>query len=93
MARIANLVSKLATVDRLEQHFGVQLPLHKIYQMMDYLDDKRIEKLKGICTEQVRQLHQEPLDVMFFDCTTLYFESFVEDELKQSGYSKDQKFK
>ena len=29
---------------------------------------------------------------MFFDCTTLYFESFTEDELKSNGYSKDFKF-
>ena len=29
---------------------------------------------------------------MFFDCTTLYFESFKEDDLKENGYSKDGKF-
>ena len=31
--------------------------------------------------------------MLFFDCTTLYFESFVEDVLKQSSYSRDVKFK
>ncbi|MDR2138782.1 MAG: hypothetical protein LBP50_04455 [Tannerella sp.] len=29
---------------------------------------------------------------MFYDCTTLYFESFTEDELCSFGYSKDHKF-
>ena len=29
--------------------------------------------------------------MLFFDCTTLYFESFTEDELKQNGFSKDAK--
>jgi transposase len=29
---------------------------------------------------------------MFYDCTTLYFESFTEDELRRFGYSKDHKF-
>ena len=30
--------------------------------------------------------------VLFYDCTTLYFESFTPDELKQNGYSKDLMF-
>ena len=33
----------------------------------------------------------ESLDVLFYDCTTLYFESFVSDELRQKGFSKDHK--
>ncbi|HSG60627.1 MAG TPA: IS1634 family transposase, partial [Pseudomonadales bacterium] len=33
----------------------------------------------------------EKVDVMFYDCTTLYFESFTEDELRQKGFSKDHK--
>ena len=32
------------------------------------------------------------IDLIFFDATTLYFESFTEDELKQNGFSKDHKF-
>lgn len=32
------------------------------------------------------------IDVLFYDCTTLYFESFIEDDFKQYGYSKDFKF-
>ena len=30
--------------------------------------------------------------VVYFDATTLYFESFDEDEFKKNGYSKDGKF-
>lgn len=29
---------------------------------------------------------------MFYDCTTLYFEAFTPDELKQNGFSKDGKY-
>jgi len=35
---------------------------------------------------------KERINVVFYDCTTLYFESFTEDELKEKGYSKDMKF-
>ena len=31
--------------------------------------------------------------MLLFDCTTLYFESVQEDALRQTGYSKDGKFK
>ncbi|MCK5591141.1 MAG: transposase, partial [Candidatus Pacebacteria bacterium] len=32
------------------------------------------------------------IDVIFFDCTTIYFETFEEDRLRRNGYSKDLKF-
>jgi integrase len=34
----------------------------------------------------------EPVKVVFYDCTMLYFESFTENKLKGNGYSKDGKF-
>lgn len=93
MARIANPDSKRASVRRLEQQFGVSVALERIYRMMDQLDEKKIERLQRIAADQVRCLFPEPVKVLFFDCTTLYFESFVDDELRQPGYSKDAKFK
>ncbi len=32
------------------------------------------------------------VDLMFFDVTTLYFETIEEDELRQFGFSKDFRF-
>ena len=57
------------------------------------MSDEKIEKLKSKAAQLARGLIRRPLDVLFFDCTTLYFESFEEDSLKQPGYSKDAKFK
>ena len=31
------------------------------------------------------------MSVLFYDCTTLYFESFEPDDLRQKGFSKDRK--
>ena len=93
MARIANPKSKRGSVRLLEQDFGVRLPLEKVYRMMDQLDEGRVERLRGLAATAAQSLLGGPLDLLFFDCTTLYFESFVEDELKQAGYSKDAKFK
>ena len=91
MARIANPDSKRGSVRRLEQDFGVGLPLEKLYRMMDHLAGRVIERLKTRVGSATQALLPEPLNVLFFDCTTLYFESFTEDELKQNGFSKDAK--
>ena len=92
MARIANPDSKRKSVRTLGEDFGVHLNLEKVYRMMDQLDDKRVETLKHGVAQHSQSLLKGPLDVLFFDCTTLYFESFTEDDLKQNGYSKDCKF-
>jgi hypothetical protein len=92
MARIANPDSKRASVKNLEEQFGITLNLDKVYRMMDKLDDRAIDKLNGIAYFETRRLFDNKIDVIFFDATTLYFESFSEDEFKKNGYSKDLKF-
>jgi transposase len=92
LARIANPVSKQASVEMLADYFGIFLPLHKVYRMMDKIDDNAIERLNKISYNNTRSLFGNPLDVVFFDATTLYFESFDEDDLRRLGYSKDMKF-
>lgn len=95
MARIANPRSKRGSVRELGEDFGVSLPLEKVYRMMDRLDGRIIDKLRSRVAAATGALLPEPLDVLFFDCTTLYFESVASDEggdaLRQFGYSKDGK--
>ncbi len=92
MARIANPLSKRGSVDLLEEDFGVTLDLNRVYQMMDKLDDTAIKKLNEIAYKNTVGLLREKIDVIFFDCTTLYFEAFIEDSFRKNGYSKDLKF-
>lgn len=92
LTRIANPQSKLATVEMLEEEFGITLPLHKVYRMMDKMDEKSIKKLNKISYHNTQTLFGNKIDVLFFDATTLYFESFSDDELRRLGYSKDMKF-
>ena len=92
MARIANPTSKRSSVIELEKDFGVKLSLEGVYKMMDKLDEKAIEKIEQQAYSNAQRILREKINVVFYDCTTLYFESFSEDELKQNGYSKDMKF-
>ena len=92
MARIANPSSKRASVQMLERDFGIELDLHKVYRMMDSMDDDFVTNLQSMSYHAANQIFGGKIDVIFFDATTLYFESFTEDDLKKNGYSKDGKF-
>jgi transposase len=92
MTRIDRPQSKLSSVATLKKSYGIKTHINSIYRMMDLLDDAAIERIQQSCYDYTFGLLGEKLDVIFYDCTTLYFESFIEDDLKRNGYSKDGKF-
>ena len=92
IARLANPASKLRTASLLEKDFGIRIPLEKIYRMMDHLASIE-ETVKEHIERTTLSLFNEKVDVLFFDVTTLYFESFEPDDLRKPGFSKDNKFK
>lgn len=92
MARIANPNSKRGSVADLENDFGIDISLDSVYRMMDAIDDKIIDKARDLSYQKTKSLLGSAINLLFYDCTTLYFESFTEDELKKNGYSKDLKF-
>lgn len=91
LARIAHPASKAATQQILAADFGREVELDRIYRMMDALLEQKeaAQKTVFFATEQCCF---GKIDLMLFDVTTLYFESTDDDELRQFGYSKDQKF-
>ena len=91
LARIANPAAKRSSVLKLEEDFGVTIDLDRVYRMMDKLDSPAIDRLKKITYENTASLLGQKINVIFYDATTVYFESFDEDELKRNGFSKDHK--
>lgn len=92
LARIADPVSKKKTVENLLLDYSKNIPLEKVYRMMDRLS-LRIDEVKKKVAKNTLSLFNHEVDVLFFDVTTLYFESFDPDELRDFGFSKDCKFK
>lgn len=92
MGRVGNPESKMATVNHFEENFGINLSLSSVYRMMDTIDEKAEEKIKEVAWQSVNTLFSNPVRVVFYDLTTLYFESVTEDEIRDYGYSKDMKF-
>ncbi len=92
MARIANPASKRKSVIELERDFGIKLDLNAVYRTLDYIDEQRMELIQKKAWDAATGLFAQKIDVIFYDCTTLYFESFVEDDLREKGLSKEHKF-
>lgn len=92
LARVANPSSKLRTAAFLEEDYGIKLPVDRIYRMMDKLASIE-EKVKSFVGKTTLSLFSDPVNILFFDVTTLYFESFQSDDLRHPGFSKDNKFK
>ena len=90
--RIAYPVSKLKTVQIMNSEYKMQIDKMKVYRFMDSIDQSIREKLSLHGYEYVKKLTGSPIDVIFFDCTTLHYESFDEDEFRKNGYSKVGKF-
>ncbi len=92
LARLASPRSKRSTQEFLSRDFGVEIKLEQIYRALDSIDEKVISQIQQKTLKYTKDLFSEQINLVFYDCTTLYFESFTEDELKSFGYSKDNKF-
>lgn len=88
--RIFEPASKLRSLELLEQHFGISHSRKAYYKVAP-----ESINLKGIVEEKVisfaREQYSFNFDILFYDVTTLYFETFEEDELRKNGFSKDNK--
>ncbi|MEX0364352.1 IS1634 family transposase, partial [Mycoplasmopsis synoviae] len=58
----------------------------------EYISDNRNEILKNINAKLMNDFKRN-VEVIWFDSTTTYFETFAKNGMKMPGYSKDGKFK
>lgn len=91
IARLSQPMSKSATVEYLRSYFDEDLQLHKIYRYMDKLYNTQQERIQQISVEHTRKILGGQIGLMFYDVTTLYFETDYGDELRENGFSKDGK--
>lgn len=74
-----------------EKRFDKEIPVDRIYRMMDKLiqESSAVENKVFSATEKAIG---GKISLMLFDVTTLSFETINEDELRAFGFSKDFKF-
>lgn len=91
VSRICSPMSKKATVDYLRRHFREEVSLQKIYRYLDKLYNTQQGLVQEISVKHTKRLFGGNLGILFYDVTTLYFETTDKDELRESGFSKDGK--
>jgi transposase len=91
IARLSQPMSKSATVEYLKSHFDEDAQLHQIYRYLDKLHNTQQEKIQQISVEHTIKILGGKIGLMFYDVTTLYFETDFGDELRETGFSKDGK--
>lgn len=92
LARLFAPGSKRNASQEVLKDLNQEIPVEKIYRMMDRLVPLE-DAIKHKIFQSSMSLLDFEVDVLFFDVTTLYFESFDPDELRAFGFSKDCKFK
>lgn len=92
VARLAYHGSKLKTVDYLRRYRGLTISVDTIYRFLDTLHRTYKDKVERVAYEHTKTAQGGTISVVFYDMTTLYFESEEEDDLRKIGFSKDGKF-
>lgn len=91
IARVSQPGSKHATVDYLKSYYDEDIDLNHIYRYMDKLYNTQMELAQQISVEHTRKIFGGKIGLMFYDVTTLYFETAQRDVLREPGFSKDGK--
>jgi transposase len=88
--RMLEPASKLRSIELLAMYFGIHHRRQSYYQSASQWFDLKA-KIESIVIEFARKTYAFNFDLLFYDVTTLYFETFEEDELRRNGFSKDNK--
>lgn len=91
IARLAFPLSKLKTVDYLYRYQGIHISASTVYRFLDKLNSTLKEQVEQIAFKHTMGLHHNHISIVFYDMTTLYFETSDEDDLRKTGFSKDGK--
>ena len=90
-ARLCQPASKAGTVDYLKSYFDEDIELHKVYRYLDRLYNTLQEKIQQISVTHTKKILGGKIGIVFYDVTTLYFETDYGDDFRVTGYSKDGK--
>lgn len=88
--RIVEPASKLRSIALIEDYFGIK---HRRQSYYDSVNQWSIlkDKIERKTVAFAKDAYDFNYNLLFYDVTTLYFETFSEDDLRKNGFSKDNK--
>ncbi len=91
ISRITHPGSKLQLSDYLRQSGKGDISVYSIYRFLDKLNSRLKTTIEDISFSYTKKQLGGKIEIVFYDITTIYFESSQPDELRKTGFSKDGK--
>ena len=91
ISRITHPGSKLKLSEYLSATGKTDISVYSIYRFLDKLNTKYKNQVEDISFAHTKKLLDGKVGVVFYDMTTIYFESSEPDELRMTGFSKEGK--
>ena len=91
ISRITHPGSKLNLSLYLQENNKADVSVDRIYYFMDRLNSRYKQQVEEISFRYTKKVLGGKIGIVFYDMTTIYFESSQTDELKETGFSKDGK--
>lgn len=91
ISRITNPGSKLKLVEYLRENKGIDISVYSIYRYLDKISSCYKAQVEQICFSHTKRILDNVISVVFYDLTTIYFESSESDDFRIPGFSKDGK--
>lgn len=88
--RIFEPASKLRSLELLEQYFGIRHNRKAYYKLAPGWIGLKGDVERAVM-DFAKECYSFNYELLFYDVTTLYFETFEEDGLRKNGFSKDNK--
>lgn len=88
--RLVEPGSKLRAIERMKEFFGRHHAERSVYRALGRMHGHK-DALERLAVGYAQEELKSGLNMVLYDVTTLYFESFQADELRKPGYSKDGK--
>lgn len=88
--RVLEPASKAKSILLLKKYFDISYKKTTVFRHLVALVDLK-EKAVRIAIQYAKDKLQFDFSLVFYDVTTLYFETFNEDEFRRNGFSKDNK--
>jgi len=91
ISRLTNPGSKLKLSEYLNVTGRDSLSVYSIYRFLDKISDKYKPQIEQLSFSYTKRILSGDIGIVFYDMTTIYFESSQPDEFRIPGFSKEGK--
>lgn len=91
LTRLCYPSSKLKTTDYLSKYQNLEIDVQSVYRYLDKLYNHQKTLVQHISYAHTKKVLGGDISIVFYDVTTIYFETESQDELRKTGFSKDGK--